>query len=146
MWIWNFYAYPLQFFCFPKTGQLLLTKEARSLAVEFPSVFRRLEELCNSKNEEQQIKDLEIIIKFEDRICEQLKQVIKMTSYSTIQIGGNCYIIMYSFNSEKQNFLSRVLPSLYMGLRFCTRGLVWLFQKDSILLSSWFGVLTMSCL
>jgi len=69
-------------------GQLLLTKEARSLAVEFPSVFRRLEELCNSKNEEQQIKDLEIIIKFEDRICEQLKQVIKMTSYSTIQIGG----------------------------------------------------------
>lgn len=67
-----------------------MTKDARSLAVEFPSVFMRLEELCNSKDDERPIKDLSSIIKFEDQISEQLKQVIKLTSYSTMQIGGNC--------------------------------------------------------
>ena len=83
--------------CVPidKTGQLLLTKDARSLAVEFPSVFSRLEEQCNSKDDERPIKDLSSIIKFEDQISEQLKQVIKLTSYSTMQIGGN--IVLYSF-------------------------------------------------
>jgi len=84
-------------------GQLLLTKEARSLAVEFPSVFRRLEELCNSKNEEQQTKDLEIIIKFEDRTCEQLKQLIKMTSYSTIQIGESIMLNELTDSSTAAN-------------------------------------------
>ena len=84
---------------FHSTGQLLLTKDARSLAVEFPSVFTRLEELCNSKHNEKQMKQLNIMIEFERTICEQLKHVISMTSYSTLQIGGKS-------NFQKQNYFT----------------------------------------
>lgn len=76
-------------FSHSRTGQLLLTKDARSLAVEFPSVFMRIEELCNSKDDEQHIKDLNFIVRFEEQISKQLKQVIQTTSHSTMQIGGN---------------------------------------------------------
>lgn len=76
-------------FSHSRTGQLLLTKDARSLAVEFPSVFMRLEELCNSKDDECHIKDLNFIVRFEEQISKQLKQVIQTTSHSTMQIGGN---------------------------------------------------------
>jgi len=63
-------------------GKLLLNKDARSLVVEFPSVFIRLKDLCGSTVCEGQTKKLKIIIDFETNILEQLREVGVMKSYT----------------------------------------------------------------
>lgn len=78
-----------------------MTKDAKCLAVEFPSVYRRLEELCNSKTDDKQMKQLNIMIEYKKAFCEQLKHVISMTAYSSLQVGGNfqsIYVVITSVN------------------------------------------------
>lgn len=80
-----------------------MTKDAKCLAVEFPSVYRRLEELSSAKNDDKQMKQLNIMIEYEKAFCEQLKHVISMTAYSSVQVGGNfhsIYVVITSVNID----------------------------------------------
>jgi len=77
-----------------KTGKSLLNKDARSLAVEFPSVFMRLKDLCGSTVCEGQTKKLKIIIDFETNILEQLSQLGIMKSYTIAQTAGSFGIMV----------------------------------------------------
>ncbi|XP_068717579.1 uncharacterized protein [Montipora capricornis] len=66
--------------------RLLLLKEQRTMAVQFPQVFSRLNELCK-KNKETTIKDMNFVVRLEDWIGKQLQGIIQSTTQTTIKIG-----------------------------------------------------------
>ncbi|KAJ7390470.1 hypothetical protein OS493_025173 [Desmophyllum pertusum] len=70
-------------------GKLLLNKDARSLVVEFPSLFMRLKDLCSSTAGEQRLKKLKFVVDFEESLVEEVRQAGTMKSYSVHQTAAN---------------------------------------------------------
>lgn len=68
------------------TGKLLLSKDARHMAVEFPSIFSRLEEMCNANERKQDLNF--VIVRLEEKISKKLRAVIETITQSTMKIGG----------------------------------------------------------
>lgn len=68
------------------TGKLLLSKDARHMAVEFPSIFSRLEEMCNANERKQDLNF--VVVRLEEKISKKLKAVIETITQSTMKIGG----------------------------------------------------------
>jgi len=66
-------------------GKLLLSKDARHMAVEFPSIYSRLEEMCNAN---ERIQDVNfVVVRLEEKISNKLKAVIETITQSTMEIG-----------------------------------------------------------
>lgn len=74
---------------------MLLKKDARSLVVEFPSVFMRLKELCGFMAGERQTKKFKIVIDFEKNFIEQLRQAGTMKSYSVDLTSGRVGMFLF---------------------------------------------------
>lgn len=79
---------------------MLLSKDARHMAVEFPSIYSRLEEMCNANEKIQDVNF--VVVRLEEKISNKLKAVIETITQSTMEIGGKNSVVSreFIFNSS----------------------------------------------
>lgn len=94
---------------------MLLSKDARHMAVEFPSIYSRLEEMCNTK---ERMQDLDfVVVRLEEKISKKLKAVIETITQSTMEIGG------------KNSLLSKELIWVDITSKSLNEGCVFLYSE-----------------
>ena len=74
---------------------MLLSKDARHMAVEFPSIYSRLEEMCNANEKIQEVNF--VVVRLEEKISNKLKAVIETITQSTMEIGGKNSLVSKEF-------------------------------------------------